>query len=80
MNELSFKEFNIKNICCIGAGYVETNMAVIADNCKNLKVTVVDINKEKIESWNNPDLDKIPVFEPRVLEILARVRGENLFF
>ena len=81
MNELSFKEFNIKNICCIGAGYVGgPTMAVIADNCKNLKVTVVDINKEKIKSWNNPDLDKIPVFEPGLKKILARVRGENLFF
>tara|TARA_Y100000589_G_scaffold331152_1_gene383490 strand:- start:1991 stop:3430 length:1440 start_codon:yes stop_codon:yes gene_type:complete len=81
MNELNLKKFKIKNICCIGAGYVGgPTMAVIADNCKDLKVTVVDINKEKIDSWNNADLDKIPIFEPKLKDILKRVRGRNLFF
>ena len=38
-------------------------MAVIADKCKHLKVIVVDLN-QKIDSWNNEDLTKLPVYEP----------------
>ena len=39
----------IKNICCIGAGYVGgPTMSVIADKCPDIMVTVVDINTEKI--------------------------------
>lgn len=35
----------IKNICCIGAGYVGgPTMAVIAHKCPHIKVTVVDLN------------------------------------
>ena len=38
---------DIKKICCIGAGYVGgPSMAVIAEKCPNITVTVVDINKE----------------------------------
>jgi len=44
----------IKNICCIGAGYVGgPTMAVIAQKCPLIKVTVVDINEQKITEWNN---------------------------
>ena len=33
----------IRNICCIGAGYVGgSTMAVIADRCPHVQVTVVD--------------------------------------
>ena len=40
-------------ICCIGAGYVGgPTMAVIAFKCPEYKVTVVDINKERIKAWN----------------------------
>ena len=39
----------IKNICCIGAGYVGgPTMAVIADKCPELKVEVVDLNEDRI--------------------------------
>ena len=55
----------IKNICCIGAGYVGgPTMAVIALKCPEIKVTVVDKSEEKINLWNSKDLTKIPVFEP----------------
>ena len=38
---------NISNICCIGAGFVGgPTMAVIALNCPEIKITVVDTNKE----------------------------------
>ena len=43
----------IKNICCIGAGYVGgPTMAVIADKCPDIIVDVVDINEERIQKWN----------------------------
>jgi len=75
------KEAFLKKICCIGAGYVGgPTMAVIADKCENLKVTVVDIDKEKINRWNNNDFSKLPVFEPGLSSIIKRKRGKNLFF
>ena len=65
----------VKNICCIGAGYVGgPTMAVIADNCNYLNITVVDINKERISKWNSPDFDNLPVYEPGLKEIIKRVR------
>ncbi len=71
----------IRNICCLGAGYVGgPTMAVIADKCPNLNVTVLDINQERINQWNNPDLEKLPVYEPGLKEVINRVRGKNLFF
>ena len=39
----------IKNICCIGAGYVGgPTMSVIAQKNPQIKVNVVDMNKDKI--------------------------------
>ena len=71
----------IKNICCIGAGYVGgPTMAVIAKKCPNIIVTVVDINKKKIADWNNSDLTKLPVFEPGLDSIIKKCRNKNLFF
>ena len=44
----------VKNICCIGAGYVGgPTMAVIAQKNPKIKVTVVDINEKKITAWNS---------------------------
>ena len=55
----------IQKICCIGAGYVGgPTMSVIADKCPDLEVRVVDINKERIDAWNDSDLNKLPIFEP----------------
>ncbi len=71
----------IKNICCIGAGYVGgPTMSVIAFNCPELRVDVVDINKERIEAWNNEDFSKLPIFEPGLDDIIKKCRGVNLFF
>ena len=71
----------IKNICCIGAGYVGgPTMSVIARNCPELTVNVVDINVERIQSWNSNDLSKLPIFEPGLGEIIEECRGKNLFF
>lgn len=72
---------SIKNICCIGAGYVGgPTMAVIAQKCPEIKVTVVDINPQRIADWNNENLDNLPIFEPGLKEVVAEARGRNLFF
>jgi UDPglucose 6-dehydrogenase len=66
------------NILCIGAGYVGgPTMAVIADKCPHVTVTVVDINAARIAAWNGPNL---PIYEPGLDEVVARTRGRNLFF
>src|SRR5690606_1455625 len=72
---------NIQNICCIGAGYVGgPTMAVIALKCPHIRITVVDINEARINAWNNDDLNKLPVFEPGLDNIVKETRGRNLFF
>ncbi len=72
---------DIKKICCIGAGYVGgPSMAVIAEKCPHITVTVVDINTERIESWNTDNFENLPVFEPGLKEIIKKNRGKNLFF
>lgn len=71
----------IKNICCIGAGYVGgPTMAVIAQKCPHIKVTVVDLNVERIAAWNATDVNNIPIYEPGLSEVVAEARGRNLFF
>ena len=70
----------IKNICCIGAGYVGgPTMAVIALKCPEIKVTVVDLNADRIAAWNGP-LENLPVYEPGLSEVVEKARGRNLFF
>jgi len=67
-----------KNILCIGAGYVGTpTMAVIARHCPHHRITVVDINAERIAQWNS---EALPIYEPGLDEIVRAVRGRNLFF
>ncbi len=65
-------------ITCIGAGYVGgPTMAVIAEKCPDIQVTVVDINQDRIDAWNSDDL---PIFEPGLDEIVKGARGKNLHF
>jgi UDPglucose 6-dehydrogenase len=67
-----------KHILCIGAGYVGgPTMAMIAFKCPHYKVTVVDINPDRIAEWNS---DTLPIYEPGLDEIVKARRGENLFF
>tara|TARA_B100000767_G_scaffold269888_1_gene292536 strand:- start:1167 stop:2579 length:1413 start_codon:yes stop_codon:yes gene_type:complete len=71
----------VKNICCIGAGYVGgPTMSVIALKCPHIKVTVVDLNEVRIAQWNDEDLNNLPVYEPGLSDVVAEVRGKNLFF
>ena len=72
---------SITKICCIGAGYVGgPTMAVIAEKCPHIKVTVVDLNEKRIAAWNDENVDNIPVYEPGLGQIVAKTRGKNLFF
>ena len=62
----------------MGAGYVGgPTMAVIAANSPRIKVTVVDLNQKQIDAWNSSNL---PIYEPGLFEVVASVRGKNLFF
>jgi UDPglucose 6-dehydrogenase len=67
-----------KTILCIGAGYVGgPTMAMIAAQCPGCRVTVVDINPERIAAWNS---DNLPIYEPGLDELVRATRGRNLFF
>ena len=55
-------------------------MTVIAHKCPEIKVTVVDINPERIARWNDDDLEQLPVYEPGLAELVGQTRGKNLFF
>ena len=71
----------ITKICCIGAGYVGgPTMAIIAQKCPHIQVTVVDLNAERIAAWNDEDQNNIPIYEPGLSDIVAEARGRNLFF
>ncbi|QTA79121.1 UDP-glucose 6-dehydrogenase [Desulfonema limicola] len=71
------REFD-KKILCIGAGYVGgPTMAVIAHKCPQYKVTIVDINANRIAQWNS---DKLPIYEPGLDDVVKAARGKNLFF
>ena len=71
----------INKICCIGAGYVGgPTMAVIAQKNPHIQITLVDLNKEKINLWNSKDYNEIPVYEPGLADVIKEVRDKNLFF
>ncbi len=55
-------------------------MSVIAEYCPEIKVTVVDVNKDKINSWNNSDCSKLPVYEKGLDLLIKKNRNKNLFF
>lgn len=71
----------IKKIACIGAGYVGgPTMSVIAQKNPSIQVTVVDLNQQRIDAWNNEDLSELPIYEPGLDAVVAEARGRNLFF
>ncbi len=74
----------IKDICCIGAGYVGgPTCAVIASRNPDINVTVVDINQARIDAWNSSSL---PIYEPSLQDVVeeardgSHVRRPNLIF
>lgn len=42
-----------------------------------IKVTVVDINQDRIDAWNS---ESLPIYEPGLDEVVKAARGRNLFF
>uniref|UniRef100_A0A7E4V2S3 UDP-glucose 6-dehydrogenase n=1 Tax=Panagrellus redivivus TaxID=6233 RepID=A0A7E4V2S3_PANRE len=76
-NNLTMIE-KVEKITCVGAGYVGGPTSVmIAHKCPHIRVTVVDMNEEKIQQWNS---EKLPIFEPGLEAIVKECRGKNLFF
>ncbi len=68
----------VQNICCIGAGYVGgPTMAMIAQQCPEISVHVVDINQDRIDAWNS---DRLPIYEPGLDDVVKAARGRNLTF
>ena len=66
------------NICCIGAGYVGgPTMAMIAKQCPDIDVHVVDLNEQRIAAWNS---DALPVYEPGLDKVVTEALGRNLRF
>lgn len=71
----------IKKIACIGAGYVGgPTMSVIAQKNPDIQVTVVDLNVDRINAWNDENFENLPVYEPGLDAVVAEARGRNLFF
>src|SRR5438128_10661521 len=67
-----------RRILCIGAGHVGgPTMAVVAARCPQYEVTVVDVNADRIRAWQT---DRLPIYEPGLLEVVRQARGRNLFF
>lgn len=65
-------------ICCIGAGYVGgPTMAMIAKQCPDIDVHVVDLNEQRVAAWNSEEL---PVYEPGLFEVVSEALGRNLRF
>ena len=52
-------------------------MAMIALNCPDIEVVVVDINEARIAAWNS---EKLPIYEPGLDDVVKEARGRNLFF
>ncbi len=52
-------------------------MAMIAHKAPDIRVTVADMNAERIASWNS---DGLPIYEPGLEGIVRECRGRNLFF
>ncbi|KAI8953077.1 nucleotide sugar dehydrogenase [Xylaria longipes] len=58
---------SVRNICCIGAGYVGgPTAAVIAYQNPHIRVTVVDRDAARIRRWNSRHL---PIYEPGLRHI-----------
>jgi UDPglucose 6-dehydrogenase len=65
-------------ICCVGAGYVGgPTMAMIAKQCPDIDVHVVDLSEKRIAAWNS---DSLPIYEPGLDQVVQEARGRNLRF
>ncbi|KAI6785539.1 UDP-glucose 6-dehydrogenase-like protein [Emericellopsis cladophorae] len=70
----------VKNICCVGAGYVGgPTAAVVAFQNPHIRVTVVDRDETRIRRWNSKHP---PIYEPGLRDIvrIARDGGRKASF
>lgn len=70
----------VRNICCVGAGYVGgPTAAVMAYQNPDLCVTVVDKNEQRIRRWNS---EHLPIYEPGLADIvrIARDGSRKCYF
>lgn len=66
------KEYNVRKICCVGAGYVGgPTAAVIAFQNPHLEVVVVDRDETRIRRWNS---QHPPIYEPGLHDIVRVAR------
>ncbi|RFU74338.1 udp-glucose 6-dehydrogenase [Trichoderma arundinaceum] len=71
-NEVNGDKIAIRNICCVGAGYVGgPTAAVIAFQNPHIKVTVVDRDVTRIRRWNSRHP---PIYEPGLHDIVRIAR------
>ncbi|WP_353137264.1 hypothetical protein [Pseudopedobacter sp.] len=62
---------NIQKIACIVAGYVGgASMSVVAQKNPYVQV-VVDLNRDRLVTWNDIDLQKLPVYEPGLDQVVS---------
>lgn len=62
----------VRNICCVGAGYVGgPTAAVVAFQNPHIRVTVVDRDETRIRRWNS---QHPPIYEPGLNDILRVAR------
>jgi UDP-glucose 6-dehydrogenase len=75
------KSFTIKEILCIGAGYVGTlSMTIFAYQYPGIKINIFDKNEQLIEKWRKAKLDSLPIIEPKFRKYYEQVYKRNLFF
>lgn len=62
----------IRNVCCIGAGYVGgPTAAMIALHNPHVRVTVVDRDEKRIHAWKSQHL---PIHEPGLVDVVRLPR------
>ena len=67
-----------QHIACIGTGHVGGHtMAVTTAKYPSIRVTIIDVNKSRIDAWNT---QKLPIIEPGLEDVVRVARGRNLFF
>ncbi|CAI4213097.1 unnamed protein product [Parascedosporium putredinis] len=70
--EVAARPIQVRNICCVGAGYVGgPTAAVIALQNPGIRVTVVDKDATRIRRWNS---SHPPIYEPHLRQILRAAR------
>ncbi|KAI8626533.1 nucleotide sugar dehydrogenase [Xylariaceae sp. FL1651] len=78
LSALLYGRHFVRNICCVGAGYVGgPTAAVIAYQNPNLRVTVVDRDEQRIRRWNSKHL---PIYEPGLGDIVRIARDGSRKF